>query len=651
MLDNSKSIGIYSVLALFLFLGLSYSYYTPLWTPPDEERHFVYCEYIARNFTLPDFTPNNKNNIVGMGFHPPLYYFLGSLFCKNDNKPLVKKYFINDEPGFNNVVHPTQEITFPYSSEVRSAYLIRLLSIVLSAVTVWLIYFMVLEIWPDENLLALAAAFFVATIPQFLHISASISNENLATTVSTAYLLSLMYYLKNTLKLARACLCGILLGCCLLSKTFTIFYLPVTICIILLISFRTGKNILPGLLIILTVTGFVSGWWFIRNWTHYHDPLLSRAVEAVYPWFVRGRLPSLEDLRMVIETSFYSFFGYFGALQFTISTGQFYLYGALIILGICGLLRLSIATNKETTLGVFQRQMLGMLLLSLLSAEVFFVIVNIKYKGMFLGRYLYPVIAPIAVLLFTGLRSLIPFRLRNPTLVMISLVLLILNLDVLFRIVKPAYANTGLEKCVDQPEFCCSTPQINKTMNISQTFLCPKNNLSAIRIMISHQGNPIRGELEFILREVGANARDLYRIPLQTKTVANCTRYLFVFPPIKDSMGKRYSCYFSSPSQQAGQGISLWYASHDNYHDGLLQLNGNPSEGDLYFQAYCFTGERPETDWQGRKATVIEQGWYVTIRELQLYNELSKDLRERTETHTKLLRLERALNSRSATKH
>jgi hypothetical protein len=461
-----------------------------------------------------------------------------------------------------------------------------------------------------------------------------------------------MYYLKNNLKPARAFLCGILLGCSLLSSTFTIFYVPVTICIALWLSFRTGKNILPGLLIILSVTGFVSGWWFIRNWTHYHDPLLSRAIVAVYPWIVRSRMPSLGDWSEVIENSFVSFFGYFvGTFQFTISTAQLSLYGVLIILGTCGLLRLSIVSGKETTLNVFQRQTLIMFWLSLLAALAFFAIVNFRYNGMFAGRYLYPAIAPFAVFLFTGLRSLIPFRLRNISFALISLILLILNIDVLFRIVKPAFADTHLEKCVDQSEFSCRTPQIKKTTRICQTFFCPQNNLSAIRIMISYQDKPIPGEMEFMLREVGADAIDLYRIPLQIQTITGGARYLFVFPPIKDSKGKRYRCYFSSPSQQMGNGISLWYASHDNYPDGLLELNSKPFEGDLYFQAYCFTGERPETDLQGKRATVIDEGEYVSVRELQLYNEMSEDAQKKTATHTKLRRIEKGLSTRNATEH
>jgi hypothetical protein len=77
-----------------------------------------------------------------------------------------------------------------------------------------------------------------------------------------------------------------------------------------------------------------------------------------------------------------------------------------------------------------------------------------------------------------------------------------------------------------------------------------------------------------------------------------------------------------------------------------MQINNTPSGGDLYFQVYCFKGLQPETDWQGRRAITMDQGWYITIRELQLYYEQSPDFRVTTETHTKLLRLEKALSHR-----
>jgi hypothetical protein len=53
------------------------------------------------------------------------------------------------------------------------------------------------------------------------------------------------------------------------------------------------------------------------------------------------------------------------------------------------------------------------------------------------------------------------------------------------------------------------------------------------------------------------------------------------------------------------------------------------AQGNLCFQAYCFIGEHPKTDWQGRRETVIDQGWYFSIRDLQLYYERTKELREK----------------------
>ncbi len=65
--------------------------------------------------------------------------------------------------------------------------------------------------------------------------------------------------------------------------------------------------------------------------------------------------------------------------------------------------------------------------------------------------------------------------------------------------------------------------------------------------------------------------------------------------------------------------------------------------GALYFTTYHFRGDVPQTDWQGIRATVIRQGWYITIPELQLYYERSKNFRATTATQEKMIRLERAL--------
>jgi hypothetical protein len=215
-----------------------------------------------------------------------------------------------------------------------------------------------------------------------------------------------------------------------------------------------------------------------------------------------------------------------------------------------------------------------------------------------------------------------------------------MNIYALFAIVKPAYAKTFLKKVVDQSEFYYPSPKISADINVSQSFNCPSNNMCAIRIMVSCEDQPQDGELEFVLKEAGGSAGELYRIPLSLKNINDFSRYYFTFPPIKNSMGKRYTFY--SSSNRPTKDVALWYSVNDSYHDGSMQINNVPFNGNLYFQVYCFTGLRPETDWQGRRAIVINQGGYVTIREYQLYLEQSGDFRKKTKTHSKIMRIEKA---------
>jgi hypothetical protein len=78
-----------------------------------------------------------------------------------------------------------------------------------------------------------------------------------------------------------------------------------------------------------------------------------------------------------------------------------------------------------------------------------------------------------------------------------------------------------------------------------------------------------------------------------------------------------------------------------------MLVNGKPAEGNLYFQVYHFMGKHPETDWQGRREVIINQGIYVSIREYQLYSEeISKEFRVKTITHKKIHQAEIAFNNR-----
>ncbi len=86
------------------------------------------------------------------------------------------------------------------------------------------------------------------------------------------------------------------------------------------------------------------------------------------------------------------------------------------------------------------------------------------------------------------------------------------------------------------------------------------------------------------------------------------------------------------------------------YPEGRLLINNKPIDGDLYFNAYYFTGEHPETDWEGVRETVINQGLFLSIRKLQYYGELSESFRLKTAIHKKIMQAKKVYAYRRAIK-
>jgi hypothetical protein len=339
---------------------------------------------------------------------------------------------------------------------------------------------------------------------------------------------------------------------------------------------------------------------------------------------------SISDLKIM----FNSFFGYFGTLQISIATLHLGIYAIIILLSAVGMCRFFL---KRLFSG-FQKEAIELMFFALLVAIGIVMVLNLK-AYVFSGKYFFIVVAPIALCSCLGFQSLFPSHYKRAALIILMLLMIILNIDILVRILRPAYIKPKVIEIIDQPEFCCRTDAITFNTTIGQTFKSPHNNLCAIRIMFANQGAIGYRKITFALREGDYHGRLLEQIDLPAKNIHN-SRFFFIFPPIKNSAGKRYSFSFSCPSK-AEEGISLWYASADCYPNGHMFKNNEPASGDLYFTAYGFTGGFPQTDWEGIKPKVIRQEEYISVRELQLYTEMSKELKEKSPTHAKMLRLKK----------
>lgn len=623
-------------------MGFLFNYFNPLWCSPDEERHFGYSEYIAQKGRLPAYTTDPEQYSLNMGFHPPLYYFLTSFLCAKDTPPLKEFLVINDAPGYQKLVHPRTDSGLMYPEKVRSAYSIRFFSIILSVITLFLIYRLTLTVLPGETAFASACTLFVATLPQFQQVSSSISNQSLMMLTSTAFITCLVHYVNYPEKWRWKTGAGFFLGLCFLTRSASVLFIPLTLCAVIWVWFRKRNKGLSDGILILGIGFVMAGWWYVRNYILYKDPLLSKAFMFHQPW-ISQQVPFTPDyFWTVLYKTYTSFFGALGSTRIHIPLIHNAVYGLLLVLAAMGAFSF-ILKFKNTTF--FQRQTLGLLFLALMGAVAQYTIMNMQYYGMYLGRYFFIVLAPTAVVIFTGLYYLIPAKARKGFFFILSTILIVLNLYVCFMVLRPAYADTQLEEKAAQNSFCCATPAINKAVTIGQRFTVSENNLCAFRALFTWEKNKQRGNIFFTLREGSYDGPVLYRMSYPLEKISDSQRLVFVFPPIRESAGKEYVASFSSPSAK-GQGIRMWYESSDNYPEGCLLLNGKPASGDLYFNAYCFSGEKPWTIWQGKEEVVLHQDNFITIGELQFYFDLTPEHQKETVTHEKLAIIKAAIQKR-----
>jgi 4-amino-4-deoxy-L-arabinose transferase-like glycosyltransferase len=448
---------------------------------------------------------------------------------------------------------------------------------------------------------------------------------------SIALTLCLVCYLEKPTSRKRQVACGLLLGLCLLTRTAAILYIPVTLCALVWIWFRDKRSPIFDAIILYGLAFLISGWWYLRNLIYFKDPLFSKALLVHQPW-VGMKVPlTLNYLKTVLSKTFTSFFGDLGSLQIGLPPFHLAVYGALLLLGLAGFCFWLCLARKTT--GSFQRQAMGLMLIALVGGLTQYTSMNLKFFGVYLGRYLFLVIAPLTIIIFSGLRFLMPSSQRRIFWVGLSILLVTLNLFFCYEVLRPAYADTRLVETAGLSSFCCKTAPVTRNKAIGQNFVSTDDNLCAIRVMFTWKSLPQDGEISFSLWEKDRRDKVLHRQTYPLNKISDSQRLVFIFPPIKKSAGRTYTFSFSS---SADDGISLWYDREDRYSRGSQVQNGADTDGDLYFSAYCFTGETPQTIWQGIAPAVVNQDNYITIGEMQFYFDLDEGLRKSTLIHQKL---------------
>jgi len=479
------------ILFLYLALGLWYSVAAPLGEAPDELAHFRYIRYIVDHGRGP--RTGEEREVVGYkGHEPPLYYALcaaATSWVDTSVLPGLKeidpdrypRHSIPDEVLIRDAVLHTEDEAFPYEGAVLAWHLARVLSVLLGAGTVAIVYLVARDVFPLEPGIAVGAAILTAFVPQYVYLSSALNNDNLAVLLSTVALWTIVRIARDGGTARQYALLGLLIGLGRLTKFYTVILIPMAVAAIAFASWRSRsvRKLLIGVSILLAVLLLVSAPWLWsiepdhaelvpQGWAGRAHRLLD--VVHMERWFssqgrgtVGGGATALprallnfwrqEPGRWALLL-FKSYWAFFGAVTLEAGAGVYVLFLVVALLCLAGLVLMVVRQVRSKRMTESSLIALGALTLQTLAFLLVMVInygVMNRLPGPAQGRHLYPAIGAVSILFSVGLSEL--FRRRfELAIVGLGLAMLTVTVWCLPAYILPGYLAPLPVRTVECPE-------------------------------------------------------------------------------------------------------------------------------------------------------------------------------------------------------
>ena len=420
---------------LFALCAALWSLTTPPFESPDETGHARYVNFLLEHRRL----PVAGRDAPGEAHQPPLYYALvafvahvtamGPVALEPRRNPAFRWYGGSDE---NKYVHEGDESP-PLAGSARSLHRLRLISVAMGIATVLLVYS--IGAGTGDLLAPSIAAALAAFIPQFTFISGCLNNDNLATLLASATLACLVRAMSNPGPAASWAGAGALAGLALLTKFTALTLLPCGLVALWLArQHGAGRNLRAAVAFLAPALALPAP-LFLRNLRVMGDPLGAAAQAETLPNLLdRKALVSSYFVVEMPSVLFRSFWGTFGWMSLRMP-GVLYA-GALGLTAAAAFGLFRMRRDNAT------RRLHALLAAAIVIQLVQIVIYNLTFTQA-QGRFLFPVLGPICVLMCAGLLQtarelrLPPFSPRGAG-VLVG-VMVVVNLCILRFILVPAY--------------------------------------------------------------------------------------------------------------------------------------------------------------------------------------------------------------------
>ncbi len=304
------------LLLWFVIVATFYNVSLPLFEAPDEYDHFRFVHWLVTERRLP-----NLNSDLGVAGHeiwqPPLYYALTAIVVTNiDMTDLQEVAWFNtsylDGASINVFFHTDAE-KFPYNNATLAVHVARFVSTLIGCTAILSTYGLARLIAPK---MAFLAAALLAFNPQFLFISAAVTNDIMTAALGGLAIWYLVWLILSPKQgIWHYAVLGLLYGLLTLAKLSGLAFGGVIFVGLSIMTWqrRSWRPFLVGGTVTAVTAFMVCSWWFWRNLMNYGDLLAwDEMLKTVAPLIREKTLSWVEIIQYAafLRKSYWGLFGH-----------------------------------------------------------------------------------------------------------------------------------------------------------------------------------------------------------------------------------------------------------------------------------------------------------------------------------------------------
>lgn len=452
---NLRRIILGLIAGVYCTLSVMYAILTPPWESPDEPAHYLYVSQLAARWHPPQKSSIKQTNSFSKDqafissnyewYQPALGYLPAAVVYKvlaiiapdslPKQIPSLSSQFPAIPSRYNIFIHSDSGI-FQVWDDAWGLLIIRILLSLLGLPVIFAAYRLGgLADNKKSGFLGIAAAGWVAFLPQFTFINASVRSDTLTNAIAAlVFLTAVLMQTSGEQRDRNALLTGILLGLGLISKNTFVYMLPIGLIAVILSAPRAPRTWLRLTMLVLAPALILWGVYYLA----FVEARAAFAYTLTTALKINPELLTWKHLQEIPEPLlidlFYARFGWANVAPPAIWSKIAFGFWSV---GICITLVQSVRFSRKPELSQ-QMKIIALLLVGMLLAFIGVVRFNLSVVQP-QGRLLFPALLPWAILGLWGVWQILPKRSEKIAAILTISFMLLFNIYALFFALAPAY--------------------------------------------------------------------------------------------------------------------------------------------------------------------------------------------------------------------